>query len=143
VIGIAVMHYLNEGQPAGLNMFIPIGDAVDFLSLEQSDSGGAGRKRLVKNLLTPFCQLVPMRKVTILALGFCLGSRAGSPLISAKVGAPGTNVEMPFLMRHSREATANCPAMPRSRPVSRPLPPKELWMFAARSPSFKMPLCAT
>jgi S1-C subfamily serine protease len=35
VIGIAVMHYLNGGQPAGLNMFIPIGDAMDFLSLEQ------------------------------------------------------------------------------------------------------------
>lgn len=35
VIGIAVSHYLNGGQPAGLNMFIPIGDAMDFLSLEQ------------------------------------------------------------------------------------------------------------
>lgn len=35
VIGITVSHYLNGGQPAGLNMFIPIGDAVDFLSLEQ------------------------------------------------------------------------------------------------------------
>jgi S1-C subfamily serine protease len=35
VIGIAVSYYLNGGKPAGLNMFIPIGDAVDFLSLEQ------------------------------------------------------------------------------------------------------------
>jgi S1-C subfamily serine protease len=35
VIGITVLHYLNGGQPAGLNMFIPIGDAMDFLSLEQ------------------------------------------------------------------------------------------------------------
>jgi len=35
VIGIAVSLYLNGGQPAGLNMFIPIGDAMDFLSLEQ------------------------------------------------------------------------------------------------------------
>jgi S1-C subfamily serine protease len=35
VIGITVMHDLNDGQPAGLNMFIPIGDAMDFLSLEQ------------------------------------------------------------------------------------------------------------
>jgi serine protease Do len=35
VIGITVMHYMNQGQPAGLNMFIPIGDALDFLSLEQ------------------------------------------------------------------------------------------------------------
>jgi S1-C subfamily serine protease len=35
VIGITVSHYLNDGQPAGLNMFIPIGDAMDFLSLEQ------------------------------------------------------------------------------------------------------------
>jgi S1-C subfamily serine protease len=35
VIGITVSHYLNEGQPAGLNMFIPIGDAMDFLALEQ------------------------------------------------------------------------------------------------------------
>lgn len=35
VIGITVKHYLNGGQPAGLNMFIPIGDAMDFLALEQ------------------------------------------------------------------------------------------------------------
>ncbi len=35
VIGITVSHYMNEGQPAGLNMFIPIGDALDFLALEQ------------------------------------------------------------------------------------------------------------
>ena len=35
VIGITVSHYLNDGQPAGLNMFIPIGDAMDFLALEQ------------------------------------------------------------------------------------------------------------
>jgi S1-C subfamily serine protease len=35
VIGITVSLYLNGGQPAGLNMFIPIGDAMDFLSLEQ------------------------------------------------------------------------------------------------------------
>jgi S1-C subfamily serine protease len=35
VIGITVAHYLNGGLPAGLNMFIPIGDAMDFLSLEQ------------------------------------------------------------------------------------------------------------
>jgi len=35
VIGITVAHYLNGGQPAGLNLFIPIGDAMDFLSLEQ------------------------------------------------------------------------------------------------------------
>ena len=35
VVGVTVSHYLNEGQPAGLNMFIPIGDAMDFLSLEQ------------------------------------------------------------------------------------------------------------
>ena len=35
VIGITVSHYFNEGQPAGLNMVIPIGDAMDFLPLEQ------------------------------------------------------------------------------------------------------------
>jgi S1-C subfamily serine protease len=35
VIGITVLHFFNGGQPAGLNMFIPIGDAMDFLSLEQ------------------------------------------------------------------------------------------------------------
>ena len=35
VIGIAVLFYLNQDRPAGLNMFIPIGDAMDFLSLEQ------------------------------------------------------------------------------------------------------------
>jgi len=26
--------YLNGGERAGLNMFIPIGDAMDFLALE-------------------------------------------------------------------------------------------------------------
>lgn len=35
VVGITVMTYFNGGQPAGLNMFIPIGDAMDFLALEQ------------------------------------------------------------------------------------------------------------
>jgi serine protease Do len=35
VIGIAVSTYLNGGERAGLNMFIPIGDAMDFLALEQ------------------------------------------------------------------------------------------------------------
>jgi S1-C subfamily serine protease len=35
VIGIAVLTYLNGGERAGLNMFIPIGDAMDFLALEQ------------------------------------------------------------------------------------------------------------
>ena len=35
VIGITVLMYFNGGQPAGLNMFIPIGDAMDFLALEQ------------------------------------------------------------------------------------------------------------
>jgi serine protease Do len=35
VIGIAVSTFLNGGEPAGLNMFIPIGDAMDFLALEQ------------------------------------------------------------------------------------------------------------
>jgi serine protease Do len=35
VIGVTVSFYLNEGRTAGLSMFIPIGDAVDFLSLEQ------------------------------------------------------------------------------------------------------------
>jgi len=34
VIGITVLGYQNNG-PAGLNLFIPIGDAMDFLSLEQ------------------------------------------------------------------------------------------------------------
>jgi len=36
VIGITVATYLNGGERAGLNMFIPIGDAMDFLALEQS-----------------------------------------------------------------------------------------------------------
>lgn len=35
VIGIAVSGYKNDGQFVGLNMFIPIGDAMDFLSLER------------------------------------------------------------------------------------------------------------
>lgn len=35
VIGIAVSGYQNNGQMLGLNMFIPIGDAMDFLSLER------------------------------------------------------------------------------------------------------------
>lgn len=35
VIGITVAFYLNEGRTAGLNLFIPIGDAMDFLALEQ------------------------------------------------------------------------------------------------------------
>jgi serine protease Do len=35
LIGIAVSTYLNGGERAGLNMFIPIGDAMDFLALEQ------------------------------------------------------------------------------------------------------------
>lgn len=34
MIGITVLYYENDG-PAGLNMFIPIGDAMDFLNLEQ------------------------------------------------------------------------------------------------------------
>jgi len=35
VIGIAVSGYQKDGQTVGLNMFIPIGDAMDFLSLER------------------------------------------------------------------------------------------------------------
>lgn len=35
VIGVAVSAYLNGGERAGLNMFIPIGDAMDFLALER------------------------------------------------------------------------------------------------------------
>ena len=35
VIGLSEMHYFNEGQVASLNMFTPIGDAMDFLALEQ------------------------------------------------------------------------------------------------------------
>jgi S1-C subfamily serine protease len=35
VIGVTVARYENDG-PANLNMFIPIGDAMDFLSLEQN-----------------------------------------------------------------------------------------------------------
>ena len=35
VIGVTVATYLNGGERAGLNMFIPIGDAMDFLALEQ------------------------------------------------------------------------------------------------------------
>lgn len=35
VIGIAVSGYQKDGQAVGLNMFIPIGDAMDFLALER------------------------------------------------------------------------------------------------------------
>jgi serine protease Do len=35
VIGLTEMHYFNQGQVASLNMFTPIGDAMDFLALEQ------------------------------------------------------------------------------------------------------------
>lgn len=35
VIGISEMIYFNGGKPASLNMFTPIGDAMDFLALEQ------------------------------------------------------------------------------------------------------------
>jgi len=36
VIGIAVSVYQDSsGQQVGLNMFIPIGDAMDFLGLER------------------------------------------------------------------------------------------------------------
>jgi S1-C subfamily serine protease len=35
VIGISEMIYFNEGKTANLNMFTPIGDAMDFLALEQ------------------------------------------------------------------------------------------------------------
>jgi len=35
VIGVTVSTYLNGGERAGLNLFIPIGDAMDFLALEQ------------------------------------------------------------------------------------------------------------
>ncbi len=35
VIGIVVSGYQKDGQAVGLNMFIPIGDAMDFLSLER------------------------------------------------------------------------------------------------------------
>jgi len=35
VIGIAVSGYKSDGQFVGLNMFIPIGDAMDFLALER------------------------------------------------------------------------------------------------------------
>ena len=34
LIGLTDLSISNEGQPAGLNFFIPIGDAVDFLSLD-------------------------------------------------------------------------------------------------------------
>ena len=34
LIGLTDLGVPNEGQPAGLNLFIPIGDAVDFLSLD-------------------------------------------------------------------------------------------------------------
>ena len=35
LLGITEGGFQNEGQSAGLNIFIPIGDAMDFLSLEQ------------------------------------------------------------------------------------------------------------
>jgi serine protease Do len=35
VIGVTVAFVKNGGLPAGLNLFIPIGDAMDFLALEQ------------------------------------------------------------------------------------------------------------
>jgi S1-C subfamily serine protease len=35
VIGLSEMLYFNQGQVAGLNLFTPIGDAMDFLALEQ------------------------------------------------------------------------------------------------------------
>jgi serine protease Do len=35
VIGVTVAYVKNGGLPAGLNLFIPIGDAIDFLSVEQ------------------------------------------------------------------------------------------------------------
>ena len=35
VIGFTDLFFLNEDRPAGLNFFIPVGDAMDFLSLEQ------------------------------------------------------------------------------------------------------------
>jgi S1-C subfamily serine protease len=35
VIGLSELHYFNQGQVASLNMFTPIGDAMDFLALEQ------------------------------------------------------------------------------------------------------------
>lgn len=34
IIGITDLFYLNQDRPAGLNFFIPIGDALDFLNLE-------------------------------------------------------------------------------------------------------------
>lgn len=34
VIGLTEMHYFNQGRVASLNMFTPIGDAMDFLALE-------------------------------------------------------------------------------------------------------------
>ena len=36
LLGITEGEFDNEGRPAGLNMFIPIGDAMDFLNLEQN-----------------------------------------------------------------------------------------------------------
>jgi S1-C subfamily serine protease len=36
LLGITVATFQNGGQNAGLNIFIPIGDAMDFLSLEQN-----------------------------------------------------------------------------------------------------------
>ena len=35
VIGFTDLFFLNEDRPAGLNFFIPVGDAMDFLNLEQ------------------------------------------------------------------------------------------------------------
>jgi S1-C subfamily serine protease len=36
LLGITEGGFDNDGRPAGLNIFIPIGDAMDFLSLEQN-----------------------------------------------------------------------------------------------------------
>jgi serine protease Do len=36
LLGITEGGFDNEGKPAGLNIFIPIGDAMDFLNLEQN-----------------------------------------------------------------------------------------------------------
>jgi serine protease Do len=35
LLGLTDLGFQNEGQPAGLNLFTPIGDAMDFLNLEQ------------------------------------------------------------------------------------------------------------
>ena len=33
VVGLTVLSYRPDGGPTGLNLFIPIGDAIDFLGL--------------------------------------------------------------------------------------------------------------